>query len=501
MRSSILVFFFCLFSLPAAFAQSGYFEDAYRFSHVMPSGSARIMGIGGTQWSLGGDVSNIAGNPAGLGFFRTSEASATLGYTDWAADTRYLGQNRSYNTSNFSLPNISFVIASPKGDFERGAFKGGSFGVSVQRIANFNTEFGYFSDQAGNSSIIDFYLQDAFGLSENQVVNMGLTGLAYQTYQINPVLDSNGNPITGQYTSVNGLIAPFQDENITQEGSSSQFSLSYGANFNHKLFLGGSVGIRTLNFTSRKIYNEEFLEGPLINTNLQENLFINGTGVNINLGVIYKPVDYVNLGLTFQSPTWYSLNEEYDASMVAFYDNFYYEPEDITLGRVEDFTDLFLSSYRLNTPLKLGGGASVFLGKNGFISADVDWVDYSAARLNSRDFDEGPDNLAIQSLYTSTVNFRFGGEYRLSNFRLRAGYGYYGDPIAGSDFDRSTQQLTGGLGVKLNNFTIDFALVNQRFNTLYSSYQVLDNQGNNFGPTTEVKNNLLNGMLTLGLSF
>ena len=65
----IIAIVFSIFSLGAA-AQSGYFEDALRFSQSFPAGSARIMAIGGTQWSLGGDVSNIAGNPAGLGFFQ-----------------------------------------------------------------------------------------------------------------------------------------------------------------------------------------------------------------------------------------------------------------------------------------------------------------------------------------------------------------------------------------------------------------------------------------------
>src|SRR5690606_37936041 len=108
MRIFILVLSLCFISSFALFAQSGYYEDAYRFSQVNPAGSARIMGIGGTQWSLGGDVSNIAGNPAGLGFFRSSEVSATLGYTDWGVETNYLGQNKSYNTTNFSLPNVSY---------------------------------------------------------------------------------------------------------------------------------------------------------------------------------------------------------------------------------------------------------------------------------------------------------------------------------------------------------------------------------------------------------
>jgi len=144
---------------------------------------------------------------------------------------------------------------------------------------------------------------------------------------------------------------------------------------------------------------------------------------------------------------------------------------------------------------------SFFLGKNGFISADVDWVDYSAARINSDSFNEGPDNQAIQSLYTSTVNYRIGAEGRIDKFYIRGGYAYFGDPFADNFIDRSTTQITGGVGVRFNSFNIDFALVNQQSSALYQSYQVLDSQNNNIGPITEVENSIINGVLTLGLTF
>ncbi len=503
MRLSFLIFSFCMISISSVFAQSGYFEDAFRFSNTVPAGSARIMGVGGTQWSLGGDVSNIAGNPAGLGFFRNSEASATLGYTDWGVQTQFMGQSKSYNTTNFAVPNVSYVIAKPKDNYASGAFKGGSFGIGFQRIANFNTEFGYFSDELGTSSILDFYLQDSFGVPETQIEGYGLTGLAYLTYQINPVaVDENGNEIPNPNTYDSFVVGlPFQDENVTQKGKANQFTLSYGANFNHKLFLGGSLGIRTFNFESRKLYNEEFVDEPLANSSLEEYLLINGGGVNVNLGVIYKPIEYINLGFTFQSPTWFGINEEYSATMVANYNNYYFAQEDKTLGREEAVTDRILSAYNLNTPLKIGGGASYFFGKNGFISADVDWVDYSSSKLNSNDFNEGPDNEAIKRIYTSTLNYRIGAEYKINTFRLRGGYSYFGDPYSDSSFDRSTQQISGGVGMKVKNLSIDFALVNRKFNSLYSSYQVIDSNGSNFGPLTEIENNLINGVLTVGFSF
>ncbi|MEK0442555.1 MAG: hypothetical protein RL403_1533 [Bacteroidota bacterium] len=504
MRLLISFLCLCLFTTGPAVAQSGYFEDAYRFSKTTPAGSARIVGVGGTQWSLGGDVSNLAGNPAGLGFFRSSEASLSLGYDLWSADASYLDQTKSYRTSDFSLPNLSFVGANPKGALEKGAFKGGGWGFSIQRIANFSNEFGYYSDKSGESSIIDFYLNDASGVPESQIETRGLTGLAYQTYLINPItVDAGGKPITNprEYDSF-VLGFPFQDENVRQKGSASQLNFGYGANFNHKLFLGASLGIRSLEFSSKKEYNEEFGDQPLINSSLNESLFINGTGVNLNLGLIYKPIDYVNLGIVLQTPTWFAMNEEYEANITANYDNYYFAPEDKTLGTETAVSDIFLSNYGLNTPFKVGGGATVFLGKHGFISADVDWVDYSSARLSSRDFNEDPDNQVIQDLYGSTVNYRFGAEGKLVNWRIRAGYAHMGDPFLGnSEFNQSTQQISGGIGIQFDALKVDFSLVNQNFNTLYRSYKVLDNNGVNYGPLTEIKNSITSAVITVGFNF
>jgi hypothetical protein len=502
----LLISFLCLslFTTGTTVAQSGYFEDAYRFSKVSPAGSARFVGVGGTQWSLGGDVSNLAGNPAGLGFFRNSEVSLSLGYDLRTADASYLDQSKSFSTSDLSLPNLSFVGSNPKGPLEKGAFKGGSWGFSIQRIANFSNEFGYYSDKLGNSSIIDFYLGDASGIPESQIENRGLTGLAYQTYQINPItVDGDGKPITNPRAYDSFVLGfPFQDENVTQEGSASQINFGYGANFHHKLFLGASLGIRSLEFSSIKQYNEEFGDQPLINSSLKESLFINGTGVNLNLGLIYKPIDYLNLGFVLQTPTWFAMNEEYDASMTATYDNYYFEQEDVTLGTETALSDVILSNYRLYTPFKVGGGATVFLGKYGFVSADVDWVDYSSAQLSSKDFNEGPDNQVIQDLYSSTINYRFGAEAKLENWRVRVGYAHMGDPfLENSGFDQSTRQLSGGIGVQFDALRVDFSLANQNFNSLYRSYQVLDTNGFNYGPLTELKNSITSAVVTVGFNF
>lgn len=59
-----------------AFAQSAI--DAYRFSQPDLRGTARFMGMGGAFGALGGDLSTLSQNPAGIGVYRSNELGFTL---------------------------------------------------------------------------------------------------------------------------------------------------------------------------------------------------------------------------------------------------------------------------------------------------------------------------------------------------------------------------------------------------------------------------------------
>ena len=56
-----------------------YSESALTFSRTLPAGSARILGMGGAQISLGGDYSSAYSNPAGLGMYNRSEFTISPG--------------------------------------------------------------------------------------------------------------------------------------------------------------------------------------------------------------------------------------------------------------------------------------------------------------------------------------------------------------------------------------------------------------------------------------
>src|SRR5690606_10364420 len=185
----------------------------------------------------------------------------------------------------------------------------------LNRSRLFTNNYGYFSNTRGSSSLLDFYANDYNDFGEPPIGDpAGLpldVGLIFEN-------DANEFQKDGDYALGN----PFHDEFIENEGSLTQISLAYGGNYKHKLFLGGSVGITSVNYLSTKTFNEEFRDDENVNSlyySLQETLLQNGTGFNVNLGLIYKPQDNLNLGLSFPSPTWSRLEEEFDAEIFAEY--------------------------------------------------------------------------------------------------------------------------------------------------------------------------------------
>ena len=183
-KSIIPLFAFLLIFASSAQAQSGYVEDALRFSMFNATGTARITALGGTQHSLGGDVSNIHSNPAGLGFYQRSEFNITTGYTDWNTESIFLNQGRNYNATNFHIPNIGVVISRAKGPLEAGDWRGGSFGFSFNRQSNFRTNFGYGTNLTNQGSILDdyadFYSNPELGIPSDT------EWLFFDAYLINP---------------------------------------------------------------------------------------------------------------------------------------------------------------------------------------------------------------------------------------------------------------------------------------------------------------------------
>ena len=69
-------------ALALAVSLSAAAQDTYESARLLGSdlnGTARFVGMGGAMDALGSDISTISTNPAGIGLFRHSTISASMG--------------------------------------------------------------------------------------------------------------------------------------------------------------------------------------------------------------------------------------------------------------------------------------------------------------------------------------------------------------------------------------------------------------------------------------
>ncbi len=486
-------------------------ETALLFSRIRSGGSARIQGMGGAQTSLGGDYSAGFSNPAGLGMFNRSEVSITPGFNNTNLTSDYRNNTIAETKTNLSIPGLGLVFQKEQNG--RNGFVSGAFAVSFNRVNNFNQNLSYQGTNPKNS-IIDYFIEDAKGSPSSQFESNGAlyntpTQLGYENFLIgdSTVFGNNqGRDSTQYFTDVLGI--PFQNETIKTQGAQNQWNFSYGANFNDKLFIGVGVGFTSLRYETKKTYSEEFTDDVLSTLTLEENLRISGSGINATAGMIFRPLEMLQLGISYTTPTLYKLTDTYSANMSTQWNNYkYYYFDENNIEKVNTLNDESwkteeqLLEYDLRTPSHLNIGGSVFFQKYGFISADVEIVNYAGAKystgISGISFDS--DNKNIKTLYQSTINYRVGGEFRYSNYRARAGFAYMPDPFKSGQngIDRKITTVSGGLGYRTQKFYIDLALVLAQGETSYRPYRVNTVDS----PLVTIKNKNTLALVTVGFPF
>jgi hypothetical protein len=489
-----------------------YSESALLFSRTRPAGSARILGMGGAQISLGGDFSSAASNPAGLGMYNRSEFSISPGYLSFNTSGTYsagssLSDHNNDTKTALNIPGFGLVFSKPQDN--GGGFIRGTFAITMTKVNDFNSNIHYQGVNQSNS-LIDYFIQQANGNTPDKLLPGGdlfntVEGLAYNNYLIGEasILDPsypNDQYFTDFDPSINAHV--IQEERIQTKGAQNQWNLSYGANFNDKFYLGAGLGLVSLNYISHKVFSENFTDQPIDNYALTEDLQIKGTGFNLTVGGILRPVDGFQIGAAITTPTRYSITDVYSGTLSSNWNNWdYYEDGTTILNHVSESTDVVTSNYNLTTPWKVAAGASYIFGKSGLISVDVERLNYGGAKYQSQtsglSFDS--DNSDIKSTYASVTNVRAGGEFRLKSFRFRAGFNYMPDPYRQKQNDTNTSRMSasGGVGYRADKFFIDLAYVNSWANNAYRPYTIDD-------PTSPLLNysqKATNVVATIGFTF
>jgi len=236
------------------------------------------------------------------------------------------------------------------------------------------------------------------------------------------------------------------------------------------------LGMNQLKYERTTIHNEfdnATEDTDFDNFRYTEKLDVEGYGLSFSLGTMVRIFKIMRLGASLHLPTTYRLEEAYVYDMVSeFTTGNGYE------GRYDDIYADGTFRYKLSTPLRLQGGASIQIGTMGIFSADLEYIDYSHMRLRERDipFDYQADNDAIQDVYRSVLNLKAGGEVRFDNLFVRLGGGIYPSPYSSWELnsDAGHGELTAGLGYRSSSFFFDLgfsSLFNKEKYHLYSAYE------------------------------
>ena len=325
----------------------------------------------------------------------------------------------------------------------------------------------------------------------------------YQTYLIEP--DANGGVPFKRFDYKNPTSAD-QTGGFSSDGKTSQWTFAYGANYKDKLYLGVSGGIGSMNYDFTNSQTDSFIGGKYINSfTANQLLTVQGRGVNISGGLIFRPNNIVRLGATIHSPTWYNISESFDQNISVKVNpsNTANIPSDLQSVSVAPYD----FDYEIRTPLRGSVGMAIFIAKKGFITADAEYVGYNGMKLTAATLSPA-DNSAfstdnkryINQDYKNVVNLKVGGEMRSGNVNFRAGINYLADPykVKYDNINRDRLAFSGGVGYKSDNFYMDLAGSYTAYKSAFTPY-TLNNPADY--ASAKIENKVTNFNLSFGTYF
>ena len=155
------------------------------------------------------------------------------------------------------------------------------------------------------------------------------------------------------------------------------------------------------------------------------------------------PWKELRLGLSFQTPTWYSLTEEFNENMLVNLSN-----ADVT--QPDNIDSVF--EYDLRTPSKTTASIAYIFGKDGLLSLDYSYKDFGKTKLGPSAVFENDFNYnnAIKNNYNGVSTVNIGGEYRFKYISLRGGYHYETNPYKNSIIKDNFNGYSLGFGFKIS---------------------------------------------------
>lgn len=536
----------CLALAPVT-AQTVY--DAAKIADKDLNGTARFVGMGGAMSALGGDISTIGTNPAGIGIYRSHDVMTSFSLSSFGTDANYAGNATSTSKMKGSYDNLGFVLSTKIGN--KTTLRYVNFGFNYHKSNSFygNMEMGgqleyglsqtyYMAQQAEAAGIKDW------GSSPYTDANIGwLSVLGYDGWMITdvttkptdtPYLDKDGN----QLSDVNGNLlyrtpgtfyGLYDGGNATyrsqQRGGIEQYDFNVSFNIKDRVYLGVTLGAYSVDYSKYTVYGESYTNNEYYS--LTSDNQIVGAGFDVKLGAIIRPFEYspLRVGLAIHTPTFYSLDYKTRAYVESsLYDAVTGRNEPASVATENIVNGDMIREFRLQTPWLYNVSLGYTVGSSLALGAEYEYQDYSSMKF--RDPQGFSDSFELENSTTAMLKgvhtFRAGLEYKvIPQFAIRAGYNYrsalfnkdafkdlpYNSIQTDTDFS-NTQALnnyTVGIGYRGSMFYADLAYKFTNCKSEFYPFVNMNQSGNTLEiaspEVTKVTDRRSQVLLTLGVRF
>ena len=421
-------------------------DDAYLFSQTYYQGTSKALGMGNALGAVGGDMTAVSINPAGMGIYRSNEFTTTLNLLDNYHSSFYYGTQNGANKMRLSIPNLGWVSTKQRSNYRPLRFT--QFGIGLTRLNDYNMHT-FAKGINPTSSKIDEYLARMDGYSQYELQDYFPYDIypAWSTYLIDLYEDE-----LGQYYSSpvpQGNIWQSQENQFT--GRSEEWTFAGSANFYDQLYIGASANLRHIKREGTRDFMESSVAGDDTDFNqwsFKEDLRSNAWGGNLKVGFLYHANPWLRIGAAFHSPSIYNFEESWQTE---------------TESQISWVTRKYISpnanyEYTFFSPLKWVGSLAFVIAQRGLISFDAEYTNFGAARFRASDYNYDAVNESIKSTFGRTLNFRIGSEWLLDTSYLRLGAGYYGSPFGFGENNGSVKKASLGFGLPVSEATtFDFA--------------------------------------------
>jgi hypothetical protein len=412
---NIAAFAMFILFISSSYSQQ-YAFDALKYSFPYQIGTARYAAMGGALGALGTDVSCMANNPAGLGMIRNTEFSVSPGLFFNFTEADFESTKYTEDKFVFNFGNLAAVYSRRLNKEKTTGVQFLNFGLSYHRTNNFNNNI-FFNGSDTSFSIAQKFTDVAQGYAPG-VLTADFEKLALNTF----LIDTVGNTTTYENLGLmNNQVKGFSRQNLNG-GSTGDIVLSSAINYGNKLFAGASFGISMLNYTRENNYTEtdiNDLSPRFQSLNFKQVVNVSGIGVNVKVGVVYKPLDWFRVGFAFHTPTWYGISEDSHAELTT----------NLNIGQFTSKSAIKSFDYNLATPWRIQGSLGFIAMKKLAIGVEYEFADYANMNLRPSSNQFLAENNYIDTAFGASHIIRLGAELKLDPFKIRAGYNFQSDPF------------------------------------------------------------------------